>query len=363
MWQRETQRQEPGPRKRRNQPREKQEQRPRRRDGVAVAPLHLPSTSVGDSEHLLLADQHTWIPSLPFSRATCQGWEPLGHGNPLTILSPLSWAGWRHGKSVSSRHRGKTEVTADRFPETVRERQKDREAWRRAEAETAQCRESCRQRLDGWREPAQNLGGRLAWRQPQRLMGETLRAGGSLEGTETPGVRRKQEGRGPSRRALSAWEETAEGGRVLTWGLCEDRGPGERTWRQLQAQEQGQASPSGPHLVQQIPGLKTAAGSAGARGGDLPCGLWEPLGAATWRKEEGGRASSAGAGRTEFRRQESWSLTSVFLRPRISSLYPCLPSDQGPSAKTAPFSVSDVLAPDTLPPRNPGTRLSIPPHL
>ena len=55
----------------------------------------------------------------------------------------------------------------------------------------------------------------------------------------------------------------------------------------FEAQEQGQASPSGPHLVQQIPGLKTAAGSAGARGGDLPCGLWEPLGAATWRKEEG----------------------------------------------------------------------------
>ena len=120
--------------------------------------------------------------------------------------------------------------TADRFPETVRERQKDREAWRRAEAETAQCRESCRQRLDGWREPAQNLGGRLAWRQPQRLMGETLRAGGSLEGTGIPGVRRKQEERGSSRRALSAWEEAAEGGRVLTWGLCEDRGPGERTW-------------------------------------------------------------------------------------------------------------------------------------
>ena len=55
-------------------------------------------------------------------------------------------------------------------------------------------------------------------------MGETRRAGGSLEGTGIPGVRRKQEEKGPSRRALSAWEEAAEGGRVLTWGHCGEGG-------------------------------------------------------------------------------------------------------------------------------------------
>ena len=47
---------------------------------------------------------------------------------------------------MGSRHQGKTVFTADSFPETVRERQKDREAWRRAEAETEHSAEKAEDR-------------------------------------------------------------------------------------------------------------------------------------------------------------------------------------------------------------------------
>lgn len=65
----------------------------------------------------------------------------------------------------------------------------------------------------------------MVWRQPQKLMGETLRAGSSLGGTQTPGVRRRQEERGHSSRALNPREEAAAGEGVLTQELFGERGP------------------------------------------------------------------------------------------------------------------------------------------
>ena len=88
--------------------------------------------------------------------------------------------------------------------------------------ETGECRggngEQCRERRTWrWRETegvcSETQEKHLVWRQPLKLMGATLSAGDGLEGTGTPGVRRKQEKIGQeAEESCFPWAEAAAGG-------------------------------------------------------------------------------------------------------------------------------------------------------
>lgn len=215
------------------------------------------------------------------------------------------------------------------------------ETWRRTWAASIRPRSKAEASADGFAETELARGGR---RRKQRAARRRCRcARGGIEGACSEAQGSVWSGRDPSENRGAGRKGSHPHGRKLLQGRAPDSGtPWEGQMGTLHARGSGQATQSSPYLVQQIPGLRTAAGSP--RAGVLPLAS-DSVGLPGRIK-----VSSAGAGKAEeFKKQESWPAGPP-------------PSDSGAHPLSPTPLRRGFGPPDSLRPGTPGIWPPSPPH-